>query len=95
MLHELIGEKMAYSLLSHASSELASACANEELEDIQVAFTKVCAYGMDLGLTPSKEAAKNVIQEVFDKMGPQKVDELSKAVKEKFEEESKSNDELE
>lgn len=85
MLNELIGKKMTYSLMSNAAAELSLGCSDMNEDVIFSAFTKVCAYGMDLGLAPSSDAIKSVIQEVFDKMGPQKVEELKEVIKEEFE----------
>lgn len=77
MLHELVGRSMVCSLMSHAASELAAGCTNEDEEDISKAFTKVCAYGMDLGIHPEKEAIKNVVSEVVEKISPENIQKLS------------------
>lgn len=78
MLTELIGKKMMYSLMANAAAELSVGCSEMNEDVIFSAFTKVCAYGMDLDLKPSPEAIKSVIQEVFDKMGPQKEEAFEK-----------------
>lgn len=71
MLHELIGKKMIHSLMSNAASELALACERNDDTSIKNAFSRVCAYGMDLGIHPSKEGASSVVEEVLDKVSPQ------------------------
>lgn len=91
MLNELVGKKNAYALMGHAASELAVACQRGLETDILDTFTKICAYGMDLKLTPSKESIKAVIDEVFDKMGAEHTERFMTAIKKELEEETKND----
>lgn len=81
MISEMIGRKNTVALLGNAASELAHYCEkSDDEEEIAKCFSKVCAYGMDLEFTVSREATQKVVQEVFEKMGPEKVDTLKKAI---------------
>lgn len=81
MLYELVGKAPIYSLMGNAAAELAAACEKRNESDAVTAYTKVCAYAMDLEIAPDKEATRAVINEVFAKMSPQQMDELTEAVK--------------
>lgn len=86
MLHQLIGKKTMHSLMSNAASELALACDRNDEQAVKDSFSKVCAYGMDMGIEPTQDSVKTVVKEVFDKMCPEQKQALAETVSKKVEE---------